>query len=93
MGGVSATAADAVKANAAIDLVAKVVAEVTAHEIGHALGLAADTVDAHHSGDSPGWIMDAGAARPFAERAGLPSAAISQWGPVDLAYLHQIFAN
>lgn len=93
LGGISATAADAVKANAAIDLVAHVVAEVTAHEIGHALGLAADTADAHHSGDSPGWIMDAGAARPFDERAGLAGAAISQWGPVDLAYLQQIFAN
>jgi len=78
------------QAAAAIQLVSLLIAEVAAHEIGHALGLAAGTAASHHQGDHPGWIMDAGPARPFRERAGLPGAAASQWGAIDAAYLAAI---
>lgn len=90
LGGVPARSQDQQKAATASAVVANVIAEVTAHEIGHALGLAAGTSDPHHAGDHPGWIMDAGTARPFAERAGLPGAAPSQWGAIDAAYLATI---
>lgn len=87
LGGKVAHASDLDKARPAIAVLAQVVAEVAAHEIGHALGLPADTDAAHHGGDHPGWIMDAGTARPFGERAGLTAGPASQWGPVDAAYL------
>lgn len=72
---------------------ANMIAETCAHEAGHALGLAAGGDPPHHAGDHPGWIMDAGAARPFAERAGLPGAAPSSWGPVDAAYLSALLGS
>lgn len=74
----------------AIEMAARLIAHTTAHEIGHALGLAAGTEAYHHLEDNPGWIMDTGQDRPFAERAGLDGAAKSIWGPVDDAYLKTI---
>lgn len=90
LGGTPARTDQAGAAHSAIRQLAWVVAEVAAHEIGHALGLAAGGAEPHHPTDHPGWIMDSGAARPWAERAGLPGAAPSQWGPVDAAYLQAI---
>lgn len=90
LGGTAATASQAAAAQSAIRQMAWAVAEVSAHEIGHALGLAAGGDEAHHLGDHPGWIMDSGDARPWAERAGLAGAAPSQWGPVDAGYLQAI---
>jgi len=76
--------------SAAIEALAQLIAHSATHEIGHALGLAAATSDFHHAGDHPGWIMDAGPARPFSERAALPGAVAQTWGPVDAAYLRAI---
>lgn len=90
LGGTAATASQAAAAQAAIRQLAWAVAEVSAHEIGHALGLAAGADEPHHLGDHPGWIMDSGDARPWAERAGLAGAPASQWGPVDAAYLQMV---
>lgn len=90
LGGTAATAGQAAAAQAAIRQMAWAVAEVSAHEIGHALGLAAGGDEPHHLGDHPGWIMDSGDARPWAERAGLAGAAPSQWGPLDASYLQLI---
>jgi hypothetical protein len=90
LGGTAAKAGQAAAAQAAIRQMAWAVAEVCAHEIGHALGLAAGGDEAHHLGDHPGWIMDSGDARPWAERAGLAGAPASQWGPVDASYLQEI---
>lgn len=74
----------------AIETLAQLIAHTAAHEIGHALGLAAGTAAYHHVGDNPGWIMDNGIARDFAERAALSGAAIQTWGPVDTPYLKLI---
>lgn len=75
---------------AAIEALAQLIAHTAAHEVGHALGLASGTTAFHHEGDHPGWIMDAGPARPFAERAGLDSGVAATWGPLDDAYLRAI---
>ena len=75
---------------AAIEALAQLIAHTAAHEVGHALGLAAGTPAFHHEGDHLGWIMDAGPARPFGERAGLGSSVAATWGPIDDAYLRAI---
>ncbi len=93
LGGKPAGVPDLEQAAQAIAVIANVIAEVTAHEIGHALGLPTGTQAAHHAGDNPGWIMDAGSARPFAERAAMPGATPSQWGPVDAPYLAAILSQ
>jgi len=77
-------------ADLAIETLAQLIAHTAAHEIGHALGLASGTAAYHHSGDNPGWIMDNGIARDFAERAALPGATAQTWGPVDTPYLKMI---
>jgi hypothetical protein len=62
----------------AVQLLAHLVGETTAHEIGHSLGLAdpyGPPNAYHNSTDEPGCLMDTGNHRPFGERAGLPGAA------------------
>lgn len=71
----------------AIEALSQLLSGTISHEIGHALGLAAGTTEFHHTSDHPGWRMDAGPARPFAERAALPDATPEDWGEVDLLYL------
>ena len=75
-----------------IEALSQLLAGTISHELGHALGLAAGTTEFHHPTDHPGWRMDAGTARPFAERAALPGEQAEEWGPVDLAYLQAILA-
>lgn len=87
LGGTPAAAGPHQLVDKAIAHLAAAVAEACAHEIGHALGMPAGTLEIHRSGDEPGWIMDSGSARPWAERAGLVGAPPSQWGPADAAYL------
>ncbi len=74
----------------ALEMSAHLVANTLAHEIGHALGLPAAQGRVHNLGDNPGWIMDAGAHRGFAERAELPGAPKSMFSPGNLRYLRLI---
>lgn len=90
LGGSPAPANAVAAVKPAVVQLAAAVAEACAHEIGHALGLPADTPEFHPVADSPGRIMDSGSARPWAERAGLPGAAPAQWGAADAAYLARI---
>ncbi len=76
------------KAAMAIETLSQLIASTISHELGHALGLAAAS-GFHHAADNPGWRMDAGVARPFAERANLPGSAGERWGPIDAAALEQ----
>ena len=66
----------------AVEVMSQLIASTVSHELGHAFGLASGP-DFHHQGDNPGWRMDAGVARPFAERANLPGSGGERWGPVD----------
>jgi hypothetical protein len=69
------------------------VAGTIAHEIGHSLGLAfvADQPDRlHNPGDNPGWIMDEGIHRPFAERAEIDGQGPEFFGEPNYRYLQQI---
>jgi hypothetical protein len=62
--------------NEAVRVLGNLVGTTVTHEIGHSLGLANLEGEFHNIGDNPGWIMDAGSFRPFAERA-----EIDGWGP------------
>lgn len=66
-----------------------------AHEIGHSLGLAQPyTADAYHNpGDAPLRLMDAGNARPFAERAGLSESGLEMFCDDDFRYLRAILGD
>lgn len=92
LGGVGALPSD-VAATAAVEATAQLIAGTVSHEFGHALGLASNTTDYHHSGDHPGWRMDAGPARPFRERAALKGATAEVWGPLDHSYLLKILTR
>ncbi|MCB9738153.1 MAG: hypothetical protein H6747_02720 [Deltaproteobacteria bacterium] len=92
LGGVPAVG-DGPVLDAAVEALAQLVAGTVSHEVGHALGLAAGTADWHHPGDSPGWRMDRGTARPFAERAALAGAISERWGVVDEQYLQQVLPH
>ena len=71
---------------------ARLIAGSLSHELGHALGLPA-VPGYHHLKDNPGWRMDQGRFRPFAERVALPGAQKQVWGPVDGAYLQTVLGN
>lgn len=86
-------AASLAAASTAIEALAQLLAGTISHEVGHALGLAAGTPEVHHPADHPGWRMDAGPARPFAERAGLPDAMAEIWGEIDQGYLETTLAK
>ena len=75
---------------AALLALSNLIAGTAAHEVGHALGLAAGTQAYHHPDDHPGWLMDNGSDRSFAERAELPGAVEVRWGPADSDYLSEI---
>jgi len=60
------------------------------HEVGHTLGLAALPDRVHNVGDNPGWIMDAGPFRPFAERAEIDGEGPSFFSPFNRAYLEDV---
>jgi hypothetical protein len=70
-----------------------VVAETTAHELGHSLGLAlpyGPRTAFHDAEDLPGCLMDGGGARPFGERAGEPGFATSRFCHDAPRYLDEI---
>ena len=93
LGGKPATGPDDPRAEElalAIWVLGNLIGDTVSHELGHALGLAAFPGDFHDPGDNPGSIMDAGAFRPFEERAQLPGAAPRHFILEDAAYLDEI---
>ncbi len=77
----------------AINVLASIVGETTAHELGHSLGLAeprGSRTTFHNSGDTPGCIMDNGGARPFGERAGFSGFTATRFCRDEPAYLSEI---
>ncbi len=91
LGGQPAKASDAAS-DPASEIMARLIAGSLSHELGHALGLPA-VPGYHHLKDNPGWRMDQGRFRPFAERVALPGAQKQVWGPVDGAYLQTVLGN
>jgi len=74
----------------AVRVFGNLVGNTITHEVGHSLGLAAVDGQFHNIGDNPGWIMDAGAARPFEERAEIDGAGPAVFSPQNRAYLERI---
>ena len=81
---------------AAIHMVGSVAGNTATHEVGHSFGLPfvegerADDVRYHNrDGDDP-YIMDAGYARPFLERAELDGTPPAIFSPTNDAYLRRI---
>jgi hypothetical protein len=75
---------------------AYVVAETTAHELGHSLGLAlpyGPPTAFHDAEDLPGCLMDAGGARPFGERAGEPGFSATRFCHDAPRYLDEILGG
>lgn len=74
----------------AVQVMGNLIGDTLSHEVGHSLGLAAVEGDYHDPGDNPGYIMDAGAFRPFEERAQLVGAFPRVFAPYDRAYLEEV---
>ncbi|GMV41841.1 MAG: hypothetical protein AMXMBFR64_35570 [Myxococcales bacterium] len=74
----------------AVRVLGNLVGNTITHEVGHSLGLAAIDGEFHNVGDNPGWIMDAGAFRPFAERAEIDGQGPGIFAPFDRAYLESV---
>ncbi|GEM_PF-684797 len=77
----------------AIRVLSNLLGGTLAHEIGHSLGLAyvpERPAEYHNSGDNPGWLMDAGKARPFLERAELDGHGPEFFGPPSMEYLLRV---
>lgn len=82
--------------SAAVRSLAWMIAETTAHELGHSLGLARPDQPSgayHNLDDGPGCLMDAGPDRPFGERAGLPGFAESHFCEQSAEYLQSILGT
>lgn len=80
----------------AIDALAAIIGETTAHELGHSLGMAQPTgpVTAfHREGDGDGCVMDGGNARPLGERAAQPGFARSVFCDDEPGYLVSILGG
>jgi hypothetical protein len=88
--GEAASGARGGKVAEAVRVFGNLVGNTITHEVGHSLGLAAIDGQFHNIGDNPGWIMDAGAARPFEERAELDGAGPAVFSPQNRAYLERI---
>lgn len=74
----------------AVRVFGNLVGNTVTHEVGHSLGLAAVDGQFHNLGDNPGWIMDAGANRPFEERAEIGGAGPAVFSPFNREYLESI---
>lgn len=80
----------------AVNALGSLVGEVTAHELGHSLGLAQPfgPPDAYHSEfPGEGCLMDAGADRPFGERAALEGFTPTRFCFDEEAYLLEILPD
>lgn len=74
----------------AVLVLGNLVGSTVTHEVGHSLGLAAVEGNFHNVGDDPDRLMDAGAARPFLERAELDGFGPASFAPYNRSYLEQI---
>jgi hypothetical protein len=73
---------------AAVHALGSMIGNTITHEIGHTLGLASGPPDQYHNAPpGPGQIMDAGADRPFEERAEIDGHGQPIWATEDRAYL------
>jgi len=77
-------------ADKAVAVLGNVVGNTVVHEIGHSLGLTNIDGEYHNLGDNPGWIMDSGNFRPFAERAEIDGENGAVFAPFDRDYLQRI---
>ncbi|HEY0990513.1 MAG TPA: hypothetical protein VGD80_25845, partial [Kofleriaceae bacterium] len=78
----------------AIFVLGNLVGGTVAHEVGHSLGLANPYQDGFHDpGDAPDRLMDAGEARPFAERAQLMGQGPAVFCDDEYAYLRRILPS
>lgn len=71
----------------AVRVLGNLIGNTITHEVGHSLGLAAIDGAFHNDGDNPGWIMDSGVFRSFAERAEIDGAPTPVFAPYNRAYL------
>ncbi|MCC7534649.1 MAG: hypothetical protein IT379_00465, partial [Deltaproteobacteria bacterium] len=80
----------------AVRVIAAIIGETAAHELGHSFGLAepygSPTVF-HSLFPDEGCLMDEGAERPFAERAELPGAPETRFCADEPAYLASILGG
>ncbi|RMH41593.1 MAG: hypothetical protein D6689_10650 [Deltaproteobacteria bacterium] len=75
----------------AVTVLGNLIGTIVSHEIGHSLGLANPYGEGFHNvGDAPNRLMDAGAARSFAERAELFGQGPSRFCDQEYAYLRDI---
>jgi hypothetical protein len=78
----------------AIFVLGNLVGSTVAHEVGHSLGLANPYQDGfHNAGDALNRLMDAGEARPFAERAQLMGQGPAAFCDAEYAYLRRILPS
>jgi hypothetical protein len=85
--------ARAAEVRAAIDALASIVGETTAHELGHSFGLAqpyGSATSFHNDGDGDGCLMDRGGDRPLGERAQQGGFARTQLCYDEPAYLETL---
>ncbi len=80
----------------AILMVANLAGHTASHEVGHSLGLpyvegeTPEDVVYHNDDEGKAYIMDAGFARPFKERANLDGEGPAVFSPTNRAYLERI---
>jgi hypothetical protein len=77
----------------AVQSLANMVGETSAHELGHTLGLANPHLGVnftHNSGDGPGCLMDSGGNRPVGERVAAEGFAETEFCAEAEGYLDRI---
>jgi hypothetical protein len=78
----------------AAQVLANLIGTTVSHELGHSLGLAnPDGSNIHNLSDAPNRIMDAGGARPFAERAELDGQGPGRFCDEAYDYLRTILPS
>lgn len=97
LGGLSASAAEvagegsrSLALQEAVRVLGGLIGSTITHEVGHALGLTAQSTAFHNDGDNAGWIMDAGQFRPFGERADLAGEGPAVFSPANRSYLEEV---
>ena len=81
------------QASCAVGVLGNVIGTTAAHELGHSLGLAqpyGSPTEYHNASDKPNRLMDAGAARPFEERAEIQGKGPAVFCTEEFTYLQKI---